>query len=113
MEDTATVEISRSQIWQWIHHGAHLTDGREITPELFHTLLAEELATAEAAGNGGLLAQSRFSDAAQILERLSTSPDLAAFITIAVFHYLDQGEGAEYRLHAQPDVESSPRSLPV
>src|SRR5438445_10351209 len=64
MEDTATVEISRSQIWQWIHHGAHWPDGREITPELFHTFLAEELATAEAAGSGALLAQSRLSAAA-------------------------------------------------
>jgi len=95
MEDTATVEISRSQIWQWIHHGAHLTDGREITPELFHTLLAEELATAEAAGNGELLAQSRFSDAAQILDRLSTSPDFADFMTVEAYPYLDQVERAE------------------
>src|SRR2546428_244390 len=95
MEDTATVEISRSQIWQWIHHGAHLTDGREITPELFHTLLAEELATAEAAGNGELLAQSRFSDAAQILDRLSTNPDFADFMTVEAYPYLDQVERAE------------------
>ena len=95
MEDTATVEISRSQIWQWIHHGAHLTDGRAITPELFHTLLAEELATAEAAGNGELLAQSRFSDAAQILDRLSTSPDFMDFMTIEAYPYLDQVERAE------------------
>src|SRR5207245_10519778 len=46
MEDTATVEISRSQIWQWSHHGAHLTDGREINPELLYPLCAEVWAPA-------------------------------------------------------------------
>src|SRR5438132_13820392 len=95
MEDTATVEISRSQIRQWIRDGAHLTDGREITPELFHTLLAEELATAEAAGNGEFLAQSRFSDAAQIVDRFATSPDLAVFVTVEAYPYLHHAERAD------------------
>jgi malate synthase len=95
MEDTATVEISRSQIWQWIHHRAHLTDGRAITPELFQTLLAEELTKAEGERDGELLAQSRFSDAAQILDRLSTNPDFVDFMTIEAYPYLDQAERAE------------------
>ena len=44
MEDAATAEISRSQIWQWVHHGAALADGRQITPELLHQIEVEELA---------------------------------------------------------------------
>jgi len=45
MEDAATAEISRTQVWQWIHHGAKLEDGRTVTPELFKKVLQEELET--------------------------------------------------------------------
>src|SRR6267143_3819285 len=44
MEDTATVEICRAQIWQWIHHSAKLVEGATITRELFRTILKEEMA---------------------------------------------------------------------
>ena len=43
MEDAATAEISRSQVWQWIRHGAQLDDGRAVTPELVRELATEEL----------------------------------------------------------------------
>lgn len=43
MEDAATAEISRSQLWQWLHHVVHLTDGRSFTPELYHEILQEEV----------------------------------------------------------------------
>jgi malate synthase len=43
MEDAATAEISRAQVWQWIHHGEVLDDGRPITPDLVRTLAGEEL----------------------------------------------------------------------
>ncbi|HEY2160777.1 MAG TPA: malate synthase A, partial [Solirubrobacteraceae bacterium] len=42
MEDVATAEISRTQIWQWVHHGAKLEDGTTITPELVRRMLDEE-----------------------------------------------------------------------
>ncbi len=45
MEDAATAEISRGQIWQWIRHGATLDDGRTVTPELVRELAGEELET--------------------------------------------------------------------
>ena len=44
MEDAATAEISRSQIWQWVHHGVELEDGRQVTPELVREVLDEETA---------------------------------------------------------------------
>ena len=44
MEDAATAEISRSQIWQWIHHGVELDDGRPVTAELVRQILDEETA---------------------------------------------------------------------
>ncbi|HEV3049240.1 MAG TPA: malate synthase A, partial [Longimicrobium sp.] len=50
MEDAATAEISRAQVWQWIHHGATLEDGRHVTRELFRKVLAEELVHLEKDG---------------------------------------------------------------
>ena len=44
MEDAATAEISRAQIWQWLYHGAKLDDGRKVTAELFRVVLADEMA---------------------------------------------------------------------
>ncbi len=44
MEDAATAEISRSQIWQWVRHGVELDDGRAVTPELVREVLDEETA---------------------------------------------------------------------
>ena len=43
MEDAATAEISRTQVWQWLHHGAALEGGRAVTPELVRAVTAEEL----------------------------------------------------------------------
>ena len=43
MEDAATAEISRAQVWQWIHHGEVLDDGRPVTPDLVRQLATEEL----------------------------------------------------------------------
>src|SRR5262245_34765291 len=63
MEDAATAEISRTQIWQWIHHGARLEDGRPVTRELLRQVLDEEMA----AFGGG-----RFAEARAIFEELST-----------------------------------------
>ena len=50
MEDAATAEISRSQIWQWTHHAATLATGETVTRELVESMVAEELATLREAG---------------------------------------------------------------
>src|SRR6185312_15023931 len=49
MEDAATAEISRAQLWQWVHHGASLQDGRPVTVDLCHRFIDEELARAKSA----------------------------------------------------------------
>jgi malate synthase len=79
MEDAATAEISRSQLWQWIHHPlAILDDGRKITAELYRSILAEEF-------------QQR-SLAVEILDQLVTDPQFANFLTLPAYEYLDQAE---------------------
>jgi malate synthase A len=88
MEDAATAEISRTQVWQWIHHAATLDDGRTVTPELFRSVLAGELAKARAE-LGDRYAASRFDDAARLFERLSTSPQFVEFLTLPAYELLD------------------------
>jgi malate synthase len=79
MEDAATAEISRTQVWQWIHHRAALEDGRPVTAELFRRALAEETARFE----GG-----RFADAVALFERLSTAELCEDFLTLPAYELL-------------------------
>jgi malate synthase len=83
MEDAATAEISRAQLWQWIHHGAALDDGRPVTTELYRQIRDEELAKL-----GGVEA-GRFADAAAILDTLVEAQDFIEFMTLVAYDYLD------------------------
>jgi len=83
MEDAATAEISRSQLWQWIQNGASLDDGRRISPDLYRQLRDDELATIGGAEKG------RLREAAEILDSLVLSPVFVPFLTIEAYRYLD------------------------
>jgi malate synthase len=89
MEDAATVEISRSQLWQWVQRRAALTDGRVITPELFRQMLGEELAKIEAEIGSEAYRNSRYADAAAILERVVLAPQFIDFVTLVAYDYID------------------------
>ena len=88
MEDTATVEICRAQIWQWIHHSAKLTDGRAVTTELFSAILKEELARIEFEIGVEAYKASRYRVAAALLNSLATSSDFAEFMTLLAYDLL-------------------------
>jgi len=79
MEDAATAEISRTQVWQWLHHGAHLNDGRKITIELVKSTIASVME-----GRTG----GKFPLAAQLFEQMMVSPDLKEFLTLEAYRYL-------------------------
>jgi malate synthase len=81
MEDAATAEISRTQVWQWTRHGARLDDGRTVDAALVRTLLAEEVASIRA-GDGD---PGRLDPAAKLFEELATSPDLSDFLTLPAY----------------------------
>lgn len=83
MEDAATAEISRSQIWQWIHHGAALADGRPVTRELYAQIRDEELAKLGGTSVG------RYKDAVEILDTLCLSEEFIEFLTLIAYNYLD------------------------
>ena len=89
MEDAATVEISRAQIWQWIRHPRGvLDDGRKVTIELFHQLMTEELAKIAGRLGEQQYAQRKFADAAQILDQVISDEQFVEFLTLPAYRYL-------------------------
>ncbi len=85
MEDAATAEISRSQIWQWIRSPKGLLeDGRKVTVELFGQLLGEELAKVKAAFGEG-----RYDEAAKLFERITSDDKYVEFLTLPAYPQLD------------------------
>jgi len=83
MEDAATAEISRAQIWQWLRHKAKLGDGREVTPALFSALLADEMAKLGAPGKG------RFDEAMKLFSDMSLAQEFAEFLTLPAYRMID------------------------
>jgi malate synthase len=83
MEDAATAEISRAQIWQWIRHGARLADGRPVTADLYTQIRAEEL---ERLGGPGV---GRYGDAVAIMDSLILDPAFTEFLTLPAYRYLE------------------------
>src|SRR5688500_6864130 len=72
MEDAATAEISRSQIWQWIRSPKGvLDDGRKVTPELFKQLLAEELPKVKAYLGDAAYAAGKYEEGAKLFEKIT------------------------------------------
>ncbi|MEY4222690.1 MAG: hypothetical protein RL334_1332 [Chloroflexota bacterium] len=86
MEDAATAEISRSQLWQWTHQpDAKLADGRSITALLYRAL-ADEQADALRAGMGdAAYARGNFGPARQMLDELVLTDDFADFLTLGAY----------------------------
>ena len=88
MEDAATAEIARAQIWQWIRYPKGvLEDGRKVTLDLFRTLLNNDLKNLRNA-MGGAYAASRFDEAAALLDRMTAVDELVPFLTSAAYDLL-------------------------
>ena len=83
MEDAATAEISRAQLWQWIRHGATTEDGAAVTLDRYRQVRTEELEKLGGPSAG------RFGDAAQILDQLVETEDFIPFLTLPAYRYLD------------------------
>ncbi|HSC93300.1 MAG TPA: malate synthase A [Gaiellaceae bacterium] len=84
MEDAATAEISRSQIWQWTQHSGKLSDGRAVTKELVRQIMEEELAKLPVDEPG-----RRFKEAHEIFEQVSLSDDFVDFLTWPAYDLID------------------------
>jgi malate synthase len=88
MEDAATAEISRTQIWQWLRHGATLDDGRTVTRELVQQLIPEELARIRSEVGAKRFDEGWFDDARKLFERVATADVLEDFLTIPAYDKL-------------------------
>jgi malate synthase len=89
MEDAATAEISRAQIWQWIRHKATLADGREVTPDLFRQVLDEEMAALKQTLPADAYNTGRFAEAIKIFTDMSLSDGFEEFLTLPAYRALD------------------------
>jgi malate synthase len=89
MEDAATAEISRSQIWQWVRHGAELEDGSVVTPELVRQVLDEETAKIRQEVGEETWRAGRPAETREIFGRVALSPELIEFLTLPAYDYLD------------------------
>ncbi|HUF18257.1 MAG TPA: malate synthase A [Thermoanaerobaculia bacterium] len=88
MEDAATAEISRTQLWQWIHHGAILDDGRALDVALYSRLRDEELGSIRERLGAERVAAGFLEHAAHIFDELILADELADFLTIPAYHEL-------------------------
>jgi malate synthase len=85
MEDAATAEISRTQVWQWLHHGAVLSDGRRITAELIRETVAAQVDALRKRMGESQYAASKLDEAAKLFEQLILAPELKDFMTLEAY----------------------------
>lgn len=85
MEDAATAEISRTQVWQWLYNGATLEDGRIITLALYRQIFDEEMKSIEAMVGNERFTNGRFTGAAALFDQLVTNTDYIDFLTLPAY----------------------------
>jgi malate synthase len=89
MEDAATAEISRTQVWQWVTHGAKLADGRRVTAELVRHTMAQELDRLREQLGPARFDSGKFALASQLFDRMMTGTEFPEFLTTLAYEYID------------------------
>jgi malate synthase len=89
MEDAATAEISRTQVWQWVTHGAKLADGRRVTTELVRRTMAVELGKLREQLGPARFDSGKFDLASQLFDRMMTGTDFPEFLTTVAYDHID------------------------
>ncbi len=89
MEDAATAEISRAQVWQWIHLRAKLADGREVTPALFRDALAAEMERVRGEVGASAFDGGRFKEAIALFSDMSLADEFEEFLTLPAYKLID------------------------
>ena len=92
MEDAATAEIARSQVWQWVHHGAELEDGRTITPDLVRELETSELERIrkEIGDDDWFYSEGRPDLSRELFEGVALSEEFVEFLTLPAYDKLEE-----------------------
>jgi malate synthase len=89
MEDAATAEISRTQLWQWLRHGARLVDGRTVTRALLENAIDSEITGLIQRLGRSAFDHGRYASAAELFTRMTTDEELAEFLTLVAYDYLE------------------------
>jgi len=97
MEDAATAEISRSQIWQWVHHGVQLEDGRAVTAELVRDIATDELEKirSEIGDDEWFEREGRPKESREIFEQVALADEFVEFLTLPAYEKLQEIEAAK------------------
>ena len=88
MEDAATAEISRAQVWQWLQHGVSLSNGEQVTPELVDTMIEEELLKIKEMMGEERYESGHFSQATDLFRDMVLSKDFPEFLTLKAYELL-------------------------
>jgi len=89
MEDAATAEISRAQVWQWLHLRATLDDGRAVTPEMFRTALKSEMERVKGEVGAKAFEGGRFPEAIKLFSDMSLADNFEEFLTLPAYRLID------------------------
>jgi malate synthase len=89
MEDAATAEIARSQVWQWVHNQVRLAEDLVVTPELVRRVIELELEKIRRAVGDEVYMSSRAKEARELFERVALNDDFIEFLTLPAYDYLD------------------------
>ncbi|NDJ13305.1 MAG: malate synthase A [Acidobacteriia bacterium] len=89
MEDAATAEISRAQVWQWAKHGAKLEDGRPVTADLVKEIIASELAKMKERAGASRFEAGKYQVAADLFGKMMLSGEFNEFLTLPAYEFLD------------------------
>ncbi len=89
MEDAATAEISRSQIWQWVRHGARLDDGRTVTADLVHAVADDEMGRIRAMVGDEAFHSGPYRAARGLFDRVALERDFIEFLTLPAYELID------------------------
>jgi malate synthase len=90
MEDAATAEIARSQVWQWVHHGVRLAEGQQVTPDLVRRLCHEELEEVrKQVGDEFFYGEGRPDESRELFEAVALPETFVEFLTIPAYEHLD------------------------
>ncbi len=89
MEDAATAEISRTQVWQWVHNdGGALEDGRKVTMELVRKVISEEVEKIRSEAGADVFEKGSFEKAAGLFDEIIANPELEEFLTLRAYDHL-------------------------
>jgi malate synthase len=90
MEDAATAEISRSQVWQWVRHGVQLDTGETVTPELVRRYEEEELEKVrEQVGDEFFYSEGRPDQSRELFDQVALSDEFVDFLTLPAYEQLE------------------------